>query len=71
MDTVKSFYHRLLIKLSGEAMHVEKSTTVYDQARLTNTAEALRRIHVSGTQLVGWSSAPETSGVGDVRPALP
>lgn len=52
MDTVKSFYHRLLIKLSGEAMHVEKSTTVYDQARLTNTAEALRRIHVSGTQLV-------------------
>lgn len=52
MDTVKPIYHRLLIKLSGEAMHVEGSSTIYDQTRLTDTAKALKRIADSGTQLV-------------------
>lgn len=52
MENAKPIYRRLLIKLSGEAMHVEGSSTIYDQTRLTATAEALRRIHASGTQLV-------------------
>ncbi len=48
----KPIYRRLLIKLSGEAMHVEGSSTIYDQARLTATAGALKRIYDSGTELV-------------------
>ncbi len=48
----KPIYRRLLIKLSGEAMHVEGSSTIYDQDRLTATAGALKRIYDSGTQLV-------------------
>lgn len=52
MDTAKPIYQRLLIKLSGEAMHVEGSSTIYDQDRLTATAAALKRIYDSGTQLV-------------------
>ncbi len=52
MDAVKPIYHRLLIKLSGEAMHVEGSSTIYDETRLRDTAEALRRIYASGTELV-------------------
>lgn len=48
----KPIYHRLLIKLSGEALHVEGSSTIYDQDRLTATAGALKRIYDSGTQLV-------------------
>ena len=52
MDNVKPIYQRLLIKLSGEALHVEGSTTIYDQTRLMETAGALKRIYDSHTQLI-------------------
>lgn len=52
MDIAKPKYHRILIKLSGEALHVEGSSTIYDDSRVHTTADALRRIYASGTQMV-------------------
>ena len=48
---MEPIYHRIIIKLSGEALADSKDGSIYDKEKLTRIAEVVKEIHDQGVQI--------------------